>query len=481
MRGCSAWLLAVAACDDASGECRTRLDCAQDEHCFADPHASGGICVPTLGYTPSPPLEISAAQGARALLLVVDDDPQSAELQRRLVASIPAMVGAAQSSRLRLRVAVTSGTVAGPFCDSRAEARSGRFAATSCLDRLDDFIADDGTDNRALCTDACARTTAELVLTAGRPWVTIESDADPASIIATLACLVPQGTSGCERPAPLGAIELALMREWNEAEEEHGFRHPHSWPAALIVTDGMDCTTTDFGQAAFDPLGSRALWPDPDADTAPPAVCWSAGVECTGAPPLYEDCEPANRDLEGMSTHVTTSVLTPEDLTLGAFIDIHAIGGVPVDGDVVYSTRGDASFVAQHGIAPGCDDGTIRAVPPLRLDAYSHDLRSVCAPSYEQPLADLATGAPTTFCFEACRVQDVEVVASADASAPRVPRCEDESSIPDSASACHRWIRDSSSCKKGQTELVVRTRGIGNTGSVFLSPNPFAPSTESCE
>lgn len=483
MRQLIAIAIAFVGCDETSGECRTRLDCGQDEHCFADPGGEHGACVPMLGYTPTPPLEISAAQRVRDLLLVVDDGPGSAELQRRLVAALPTMVAAAQSTRLRLRIAVTTATVVGPFCDSRAFARSGRFAATSCLDRLDDFIAEDGADDRAICTDACSRTTADLHLEANRPWVAIEATTNANDVIETLACLVPQGTSGCARSSPLGAIELAALREADEAEAEHGFFRDSTWPDALVVTDGMDCTTTEIGQAAFDPAGARTLWPETDADVAPPAVCWSAGVECEGTPPIYDDCEQANLDLEGKPTHVTTSVLAPYGTSFGAIIDIAVIGGVPVEGDLVYSTRDDAEFVAEHGIAPGCDDGVIRAVPPLRLDAHSLAIDSVCAPTYDEPLLDAGNTDPIGLCFEPCDAQNVEVLAASVASGTEVPRCEGDAiapSIPDDASACHLWVPQSAGCTQGRTELVVRTRQIGNTGSVWLSPNPFARSTPSC-
>jgi hypothetical protein len=419
----------------------------------------------------------------RSVLLVVDDGPGTAELQRRLVAALPAMVAEAQSNELRMRIAVTTTTVAGPFCDSRAHARSGRFAMTSCLDRLTDFIAEDGTDDRDLCTSMCTKTTAELAVDQGRPWIAIEDSTDPVDVAQRLACLVPQGTSGCPRPAPFGALGLALLRAENSEEEEHGFFRYHSWRHALFVTDGMDCTVTDAGQAAFDPAGARTLWPDPNAEIAPLAACWNAGVACEGEPPIYDDCEQADVGVDGAPTSADASVLASYHPLAWSHVDIEVIAGVPEEGDVVYTTQGDPAFVAEHGIAPGCDDGVIRAMPPLRLDAYALPLHSACATTYDAALERTAYSERHTICLPSCDAARVKVLPSADTSTPEVARCDGDSltpTIPEGASSCHLWIPDSPHCSQHRTELVVRTREIGNAGSVWLSPNPFARSTPAC-
>lgn len=483
IRGRAAWLLvAIAACDP-DDECTTRLDCAEDHHCLAHPDGVHGECVPMQGYTPTPPLEIRAASPTRDLLVVVDDGPGTAELQRRLVAAMGATIDAAQSSRLRVRVAVTSSTVAGPHCDSRAYARSGRFAHTSCLDRLDDFIADDGTDERALCTDVCTRTTAELGLEGGRPWIAIEESSDADDVAQSLACLVPQGTSGCVRPAPLGAFVLATMRADLVGEEEYGFFRRHTAPEVVVATLGMDCTVTDAGQAVFDPAGARTLWPDPSAAVAPPAVCWRAGVTCEGAPPQFDDCVQADRDLDGAPTTRDLAVLVPYTWDLGSLSSVNVIGGVPIDGEVVYSTVGDSTFIAEHGIAPGCDDGSIRAAPPLRLDTLLPRTTSACAPTYDDTLAWAGGMEPWAACFEPCVATSTKVLSAADHSAPEVARCEGdgfEPSIPADEPTCALWVSDSPRCNRGRTELVVRSRAPGSADSVWLSPDPFAGSTPAC-
>src|SRR5690606_38756229 len=50
----------------------------------------------------------------------------------------------------------------------------------------------------------------------------------------------------------------------------------------------------------FLPDGNKVFWSLPDEQTSPTsAVCWNAGVECTGGPGTYDDCHSVNLDVDG--------------------------------------------------------------------------------------------------------------------------------------------------------------------------------------
>jgi hypothetical protein len=479
-------VIALAACDEGSGECRTRLECGEAEHCLVDLEAGRGACIDAPGRTPSPALQVVAAPPGVDVLLVIDDGPGTAEIQARVVAALPALVDEAAQTGARLRIAVTTTTVATDACATRAAAVSGRFAANSCLDRLDDFVGDDGTDDRWLCTESCTRTTAELPIDPDAPWIDLDAFPDRDEAAAMLACIVPQGTSGCIRPAPLGAIDFVTLRAAVDTEPAQDFFRGHGKAQVVIVSPRMDCTTTDAGVEAFVPDGPRTLWPDPGAEVAPPAVCWAAGVQCEGEPPVYDACREADRTLDGsIADAEADSVLRPTDTFWWLeyyMFNLHVIGGFADGGDIPYSTEGDAEFVALHGIGPACDDGTVTAAPALRLPAPYTEPTSICAPEYDAALRAAAGWVDPNLCVRPC-LRDTLVIAQQqlDGSTSEIPACVGEDPalvIPQDASSCWAWRTQSPWCPKSfDTELLLRTRAPGQRGTFAITPNPWAPST----
>jgi len=481
--------LATAAslqgCDEPDARCTTRADCARDEHCLWSPDRGVGECIAAPGYDDPPPLQVFTGPPVAPVLFVVDDGPGSAHAQDRLIAALPALVDGAARRGTRLRVAATSASVARPGCDSRAFARSGRFARTSCLDRLGDFVADDGTNDSWVCWTNCSLTTDELPIDPERPWIDLDAFADPADAAAVLACLVPQGTSGCARGSPLHASWLSMLRANREEEPEFGAFAETSQPQIVAVTDGMDCSVSDAGLAAFDPAGDRALWPDPDAEAATEAVCWAAGVACSGVGPVYDDCEPVDRDIEGEApTPESPSVLIPisafEWLALGA-AQLHLIAGLPLSDPPIYTTQGDPEYVAAHGIAPGCRDGFITAAPALRLQEIPYtEQHSICEPSYDFALAGAAGRASPNLCVPACAIPALRVRwQSAGGPEREIPTCVGDDprlEIPEGAPACWAWRADAEACR-GSAELVLRTRAPHQRDRFTVTPNPRSPGT----
>lgn len=475
------------ACDGPEARCATRADCAHDEHCLWSPDRGVGECIAAPGYDDPPPLEVFTGPPVAPVLFVVDDGPGSAHAQDRLIAALPALVDGASRRGTRLRVAATSASVARPGCDSRAFARSGRFASTSCLDRLGDFVADDGTNDSWVCWTNCSLTTDELPIDPERPWIDLDAFADPAEAAAVLACVVPQGTSGCSRGSPLYAAWLAMLRAAREDEPEFGAFAETLQAQIVVVTDGMDCSVSDAGLAAFDPAGDRALWPDPDAEIATEAVCWAAGVACTGLGPVYDDCEPIDRDVEGEApTPGSPSVLIPmsafEWLALG-LAELHVIAGLPLSDPPVYTTEGDPEYVATHGIGPGCRDGLITAAPALRLQEIPYsEQHSICEPDYDFALAGAAGQASPNLYVPACAIPALRVRWQPVGDPEReIPTClgdDPQLEIPVGAPACWAWRLDGEPYHDhGLAELVLRTRAPQQRDRFTVTPNPWSPAT----
>lgn len=469
----------LAACDRASGQsCLTLADCGAGEVCLVDLDAHEGVCLDAPGRdVPPPPLRWFQPPARTDMLLVVDDGPGTAELQARSIASLAALVDEASDDDLR--VAVTTANASSPICAAPNEASSGALAARSCLDRLDQFVGADGSDARWLCTDTCSYSTEELGLDPEQPWIDLHALPEGIDPVEALACLVPQGISGCEHAAPLWAALLGLG-------SSNGFRRHDEPVQVVLVTNGVDCPVTGEGAAAFDPDGLRALWSDPTAAEATAAVCWNAGVECHGDPAGFDDCVPVDRGLDGApvldgATPVLRSLGDLED-DLGWLADLHVIAGAPMGEprEPTYSAVGDPAWLLEHGIDPGCSDGTITALPPVRMRELATTLTSACNPDYAAPLRD-ALGTSATACVSDCIAEAVTVAFEPPGEAPvAIPACQGvypELDVPAGAPACFAVREGSEACSAASSELVLRMRDP-EVGAFLLEPNPWSPEVE---
>lgn len=486
-RGCAVLgaCVVAGACGPTApvvSECHTMIDCAAMQHCLIDGDSGAGRCVDVPGREDPRSVRVFVEPPRTDVLLVVDDGPDSAALQARLVASFDVLVQRAREQGNDVRVAVTTTSMSDALCEPEHGAVRGAFGAQSCLDRLDDFIGPDGTDARALCTDRCEYTTEQLGLSPARPWLgllDLPAGVEPA---AALACLVPQGISGCARGAPLEAVELARRRSDQEGEPEHGFFRVGEAGHAVVLTDGVDCSLTDTGLAAFDPEGTRALWSDPEADAATLAVCWNAGVECQGDASGYDDCAAVDRGLDGepISGDTEPVLESIERYEYAASeLTIHVVAGVPAgSSEPVYSAVGDPVALLEHGIDPGCTDAELAALPPVRLRELAAELASVCAPDYAELLGRLPVDEP--LCVRPCAAAALEVRYEAPGEAPVVvPECEVQDRafvVPGDAPACHAVVPEAPECAGdpgGSTALVIRAVDFDVVPAFILTPDPW--------
>jgi hypothetical protein len=442
------------------------------------------ICVP-----PPPAVDV---------LLVVDDSASMADHLPALVRALDiwGQIYDDEVRRLDYRIAVTTADVRQPWCDSVAE--DGAFVATSCRARLDDFVTDadanerilDGAiDLRALCTDACAHATISTLPTAiepdgerrGRPWIErhegVLNLAADVSASEALTCLGLVGVSGCAYESPLEAASLALQRAQDPRDPAFGFLRREAALFVLFVGDESDCSVRPEHAAIFDPDGDGALWAD--GATAPSsAVCWNAGMRCTGAGDPYDRCDPLAIDASGVEADDDAAVLQPlskyiEQLRAIELDKQHAItsdaqrvfvrvlGGVRgIDGADVFADALDPIEQASLGIGPGCTSEGARAYPPGRTRAVAEAF-----PELDQPTAyglcesDFAAvpacvpgqwPPPRRHCVEAC-VADADPSTDAleidcvmteirtdDGATRTIPTCDGDE-LPPGADACVRW------------------------------------------
>ncbi len=138
-----------------------------------------------------------------------------------------------------------------------------------------------------------------------------------------LGCVGPQGIDGCGFEAPLESMAQALNPGacWNDPAActqpqwewlSEPFLRPGSLLAIAVITDEADCSVRDFNIMA-DPLFMEV---DPNSGLPQPssALCWNAGVECTGLDAStghYTGCAARDIDAAGMLAGPDQAVLHP--------------------------------------------------------------------------------------------------------------------------------------------------------------------------
>lgn len=445
---------------------------------------SSTICVP-----PPPAVDV---------LLVVDDSASMADHLPDLVRALDVWgrLYDAENRVLDYRIAVTTADVRQPWCDSAAE--DGAFLTTSCRARLDDFVADADTneqpvdraiDQRTVCTDACAHGAISTLPTAiepdgerrSRPWIERHAGVlnlpDDLSVPEALTCLGLVGVSGCTYESPLEATRLALLRAQDPHDPAFGFLRPEAALFVLFVGDESDCSVRPEHAAIFDPDGGGALWAD-GAGAPSSAVCWNAGMRCTGPGDPYDHCDATAIDADGAEVDDDDGVLQPlsryiEQLAVIEQDKQHAItsdaqrvfvrvlGGVRgIDGADVFAAALDPIEQASFGIGPGCTNADARAYPPGRTRAVAEAFPDGDTPTAyalcEEDFANVPACVPGQWpplrrrCVETC-VADADPSTDAlevdcvmtetradDGSTRTIPPCDGDD-VPAGAEACVRW------------------------------------------
>lgn len=358
------------------------------------------------------------------LLFVIDDSAAMAPFQATLAANFPAFIDVLEDPEVlaSYRIGITTTNVGNPACTGTAE--RGAFIASSCRERLPDFVTAEVDAQETGCLDYCQfdslhplpTTTALDEVPRARPWlenIDGNDNAGTATTIEAAQCWLPQGIAGCDLVSPLEAGYLALERARTPGDPAHGFLRETASLFVVYLTNGSDCSASPVGEAIF--AEPSAFWTDPSAATQ--GACWSAGVACSSPSPgpdgttLYGACEPADRGLDGTTAGPDDAVLFPiqryidqfdelraERLPLGADVFAVAIAGFEISDDpqLEFATSPDVELQREHGIAPNCSVGDGLGIPPVRVaavvEASAIEPRnaSICTDDYSPVLGNIA-------------------------------------------------------------------------------------------
>jgi hypothetical protein len=410
------------------------------------------------------------------ILFVIDNSGSMGEEQAILAQNFGSFITVLEQEDVEAnyRIGVTTTDNGNEWCPAGTTTpEAGKLVLSSCKTRINDFLFNNGAVNvqDLACNDICNLTEAELAIVPtttdfdsteqARPWLeNIEGKKNiPAttSTVDAFKCFGPQGINGCGFESQLESMYLSLKRAENTEEDEYGFLRAQAILAIVFVTDEVDCSYNKSYSEIFKQDGNKVFWSDPAASFPTSAVCWNAGVKCTGDPSNYESCDSMNYDVDGNEgVPDSEAVLHPMSRYYGLLdglevqkqefnaqqeIIVGLIGGVDAQGDAHYSSVAgtDPVYENSFGIGPGCtapppmgSTDPVQAVPPVRekelVNRYSEgNMFSICSSDYSPALEEIANRIRDQIqpaCYTKC-------VKDTDASTTVVdPECTVEESRP---------------------------------------------------
>jgi hypothetical protein len=416
------------------------------------------------------------------ILFVLDNSGSMGEEQAKLAANFGAFIETLEKEGVEAnyRIGITTTDNGNPWCGAATTPEAGSLVLSSCRGRLEHFTFT-GTNPPTIvddiaCTNICQYEKAELddqmIPTTTdldpnpkvRPWLESLEGAknvpENISTVEAFQCFGPQGIDGCGFESHLESMYKGLQRTKNQNESSYGFLRDAAILAVVIVTDEVDCSYNNDWKEIFEASGNKVFWSDPDAQYPTSAVCWNAGVKCTGGPGTYDACQSINYDTNGVETSDSDkAVLHPlsryNDLLQGfenskkmlnpdQEVIVAVLGGVP-DGyssgmqDITYADSADPVFQGDFGIGPGCadlsdPDNPQTALPPVRMKEWAENfgdrnLYSICDDDYTpalQAIADRIASQIKPACYKDC-VKDTDP-----ATAGLQPDCFVEEEVPGS-------------------------------------------------
>lgn len=334
------------------------------------------------------------------ILFVIDDSGSMGEEQGALAANFSVLVEQLESLEVGAdyRIGITTTDNGNPWCGNTGP-EAGTLRLSSCRSRPSEFIFDGATTIDAFddtCAVVCPEDWANIEIQptsiAGeeeleaRPWLEMVDGhtnlPEGISMAEAFRCFGPQGIDGCGFEQPLESMLKSLRRSQTKGDGAFGFVRANAILAVVHLTDEEDCSYNTDWETIFLPEGNRVFWSDPAAASPTSAVCWNAGVSCAGS-----DCRPVNFDVEGMEVSDADAeeqaVLRPlsrytsdiqqieaekQKITPQQEVLVAIFGGFNADGTATYlPSTTDLEFQRDFGIGPGCESGTGRAVPQVRL------------------------------------------------------------------------------------------------------------------
>jgi hypothetical protein len=335
-------------------------------------------------------------------------------------------------------------------------------------------------------------------------------------------CFGPQGINGCGFEQHLESMYKGLKRTENAEESSYGFLRANAILSVVFITDEADCSHNNNHSSIFLPVengGNEVFWSDPDNQSSPTsAVCWNAGVTCTGGGTPYDECHATNKDIDGNEVSEAAAesdaVLHPlaryvdliqayetakQDITPGQEVLIASIDGVPMgyetgDVDIIYQNSLDPQDQLDFGIGPACETANGKAVPSVRIREFAEafevggnkNLYSICADDYGVALEAIAEAIRDQIkpaCMPACvadsdpltpdtlepncTLTQVAPNESGGVDETDVPECGADGSLPDGENVCYVELTGA--------ELDPYCDGLGYNLQFLLNRRPGFP------
>lgn len=366
------------------------------------------------------------------IVFVIDNSGTMGDVQGMLVNAAEGFVGTLDSLGLDWRIGVTTTDNGNPWCGTTSP-EAGNLQLSSCLMRTAEFVFNGNPPADALavaCTNYCTFEEVPVLPTATdydpdpkeRPWLEPANIPPGMTAVDALRCVMPQGIAGCGFESPLESAYKVMLRSQKESERQYGFLRDHALLMLVFVTDEADCSYNNEYDEIFLPAsmgGNQVFWSDPDASAPTSAVCWNAGVACSGAGP-YDECHAQDKNVDGIEAgSENDAVLHPvaryvdflaeleqqkQALDPAARVLVAVIGGVPPGyekgAEISYAPASDPDIQNNFGIGPACIkfDNIGIAVPAVRerelAEAFTSDgsrnLWSVCDPSLDGAMSGIA-------------------------------------------------------------------------------------------
>jgi hypothetical protein len=145
----------------------------------------------------------------------------------------------------------------------------------------------------------------------------------------------------------------------------------------VIVSDETDCSYSPAFKEIF--TTNKVFWNDPQDPAPSSALCWRAGVACSGGPGVYSECHAENFDDGGNAGAADDqAVLQPvgkyvdfvksieqrkQDFDPQQRVKVSLVTGVPLGyeqfaAEIPYEDTPDENYQLNFGIGPGCVLGT---------------------------------------------------------------------------------------------------------------------------
>lgn len=373
------------------------------------------------------------------ILFVIDNTGSMSDPQSILARDSSTFINALEDLSANYRIGFTTTDTGSPRCPNTTP-ENGKLQLNSCLDRIEagEFVTANGDFSQA-CSSYCTKRDADLEILptttqldpkpAPRMW--IEKSGKNSNIegvssnTEAFRCYAPQGVTGCGFESHLDSMYRSLSQS-SQKGSNHGFLREAAVLAIIIVSDEIDCSYQK--EDVF--ITNKVFWYSPDDPAPTSALCWNAGVHCTGDGNPYSSCRAANwglnanEDAAVLDVSGADAILHPVEEYI-TFIDaietakqgidqdqrviVSMINGVPAGYEdkaenLVYSKPSDEDYYRNFGIGPGCTlgdpaNGGRAAVPPVREHEFAesfddsddgHALYSICEDSYADTLASIA-------------------------------------------------------------------------------------------